>query len=352
MTDSELKNAIETTTPIKEDQAPVLQEQTLDLLTPFLAILNSLNRPRNYLSAAPTFIPQNLVDQIQFVDDGADKWIYVYINKVWVGIKDGSGGSGSPAGSNTQLQYNNAGAFGGITGATSNGTEVTLNQPTISSFASCQHDHSNGSQGGQLNASSCFGSGTVPVGRLPVMVGDSGSGGTAGLVPTPSAGDAGKFLKGDGTFGTPGTSGFSSRARAYLSSDQTHGLTGYEIIQFDTEDYDSSSEYDNTTNHRFTASATGYYLVNIRSANNRSVGGSDTVNDNIAIFKNGSATNYVSYFTQKSPTGTYNSWVHLTAIIALTASDYIDVRMIVGSYSSPKIVGGAGSTYLEIHRLS
>lgn len=32
----------------------------------------------------------------------------------------------SPGGSNTQLQYNNAGAFGGITGATTNGTAVTL----------------------------------------------------------------------------------------------------------------------------------------------------------------------------------------------------------------------------------
>lgn len=35
-------------------------------------------------------------------------------------------GSGSPGGSDTQLQYNNAGGFGGITGATTNGTVVTL----------------------------------------------------------------------------------------------------------------------------------------------------------------------------------------------------------------------------------
>lgn len=33
--------------------------------------------------------------------------------------------SGSPGGSNTQLQYNNSGAFGGISGATSDGTNVT-----------------------------------------------------------------------------------------------------------------------------------------------------------------------------------------------------------------------------------
>ena len=36
------------------------------------------------------------------------------------------GGGGSPGGSTTQVQYNNAGAFGGITGATTNGTALTL----------------------------------------------------------------------------------------------------------------------------------------------------------------------------------------------------------------------------------
>lgn len=40
---------------------------------------------------------------------------------------------------------------------------------------------------------------------LSVMVGDSGSGGTKGLVPAPASGDAaaGKFLKADGTFAVP-----------------------------------------------------------------------------------------------------------------------------------------------------
>ena len=45
---------------------------------------------------------------------------------------------------------------------------------------------------------------------LNAMVGDSGTGGTKGLVPAPSAGDAaaGKYLKADGTFAVPpGTSG-------------------------------------------------------------------------------------------------------------------------------------------------
>lgn len=37
----------------------------------------------------------------------------------------------APGGLNTQLQYNNAGAFSGITGATTNGTIVSLTNPTI-----------------------------------------------------------------------------------------------------------------------------------------------------------------------------------------------------------------------------
>ena len=46
-------------------------------------------------------------------------------------LATGGGGGGSPGGSNTQLQYNNAGSFGGITGATTNGTFVTLTTPVI-----------------------------------------------------------------------------------------------------------------------------------------------------------------------------------------------------------------------------
>jgi len=38
--------------------------------------------------------------------------------------------------------------------------------------------------------------------RLNAFVGDAGSGGTKGLVPAPTAGDASKFLKGDGTWAT------------------------------------------------------------------------------------------------------------------------------------------------------
>lgn len=41
------------------------------------------------------------------------------------------GGTGTPGGLNTQLQYNNAGAFGGITGAVTDGTAVSLTAPHL-----------------------------------------------------------------------------------------------------------------------------------------------------------------------------------------------------------------------------
>jgi hypothetical protein len=42
-----------------------------------------------------------------------------------------SGGGGSAGGSDTQLQFNNAGAFGGISGATSDGTNVTFGSANL-----------------------------------------------------------------------------------------------------------------------------------------------------------------------------------------------------------------------------
>ena len=42
-----------------------------------------------------------------------------------------TGGGGTPGGSTTQVQFNNAGAFGGVTGATTNGTFLTLVTPVL-----------------------------------------------------------------------------------------------------------------------------------------------------------------------------------------------------------------------------
>ena len=47
----------------------------------------------------------------------------------------GGGGGGTPGGSNTQIQYNNSGAFAGASGLTTNGTELTIASGTKTASA-------------------------------------------------------------------------------------------------------------------------------------------------------------------------------------------------------------------------
>lgn len=65
-------------------------------------------------------------------------------NLVDSGSPCGSGGGGSPGGSNTQVQYNASGSFGGITGATTDGTTLTLVAPILGTPASVTLTHGTG----------------------------------------------------------------------------------------------------------------------------------------------------------------------------------------------------------------
>jgi hypothetical protein len=71
--------------------------------------------------------------------------------------------------------------------------------------------------------------------EMNAVVGDAGSGGTKGLVPAPSAGDAaaGKFLKADGTFAVPGGGGDMVLASVQVvTALKTFGTAGGAVSKF------------------------------------------------------------------------------------------------------------------------
>lgn len=78
---------------------------------------------------------------LQFTGSGVTSVLNSATNTTVVTI-----GGGSPGGSTTQLQYNNAGAFGGISGATTDGTSIALkNGATSAGYLDFNEDSDNGS---------------------------------------------------------------------------------------------------------------------------------------------------------------------------------------------------------------
>lgn len=67
--------------PESETQ-PEKEPLTFDFET-YLIILNALQRPKRHLTAAPTFVPRNFAEQIQFSDNGTTRKVHFYINNAW-----------------------------------------------------------------------------------------------------------------------------------------------------------------------------------------------------------------------------------------------------------------------------
>lgn len=110
-------------------------------------------------------------------------------------------------------------------------TAGTFVSPAIGNFQNAVHSHADAAGGGQLNATNVFNAGTVPVARLPIMVGASGvSNGVAGLVTQPLIGDENKFLRGDGSWqvtgGGGGTPGSPNLSVQYNNGGAFGGVTG------------------------------------------------------------------------------------------------------------------------------
>ena len=124
--------------------------------------------------------------------------------------------------------------------------------------------------------------------------------------------------------------------RAYLNADQSITSATITKVQFDSESFDTTSDYDNSTNYRYTPSVAGYYLV---TTNMRSEGSSLTL-FGVYIYKNGSV------YVLSNLDATSSSTAHLTgsALVYMNgSSDYLEIYGRIDG-TSPKFGGNSTGT--------
>ena len=123
---------------------------------------------------------------------------------------------------------------------------------------------------------------------------------------------------GEVLIGSGGASNSVVAFSAYMSSNQS--LTGgvFTKLQFDTENFDTDSCYDNSTNYRFTPTVAGYYQINIGCEL-----GASSSPLSLHIYKNGSTVfkvngMYVSGVINAHPAG--SDLIYLNG-----STDYVEV---------------------------
>lgn len=117
---------------------------------------------------------------------------------------------------------------------------------------------------------------------------------------------------------------------AYQSSAQTLSSSTNTKIQYQTERFDTNSNYDNTTNYRFTPTVAGYYQVNASLGVGASPTGVYT-----QIFKNGSLYEGSYDAGHTTLTSTVSSLVYLNG-----STDYIE---IYGNFGTGQVTAALSS---------
>jgi hypothetical protein len=154
--------------------------------------------------------------------------------------------------------------------------------------------------------------------------------------------DATTFLRGDNTFASAGGD-MTPAFFGYLSADQTITDNVWTKVEINTEEFDTNSDYDNSTNYRFTPTTSGKYFFYASSCL-RSGTNSTLKSGRLAFYKNGSAL-----YGGKSELSTnygVSQQVTLTASFEMNgSSDYVELYGLVDNQGgSSKFESDYGGT--------
>jgi hypothetical protein len=126
---------------------------------------------------------------------------------------------------------------------------------------------------------------------------------------------------------------------AYRSTNQSISAATYTKVQFDTKEFDTNSNYDNTTNFRFTPAVAGYYQVSL------GVDFSSSTNINsaqVGIYKNG--TSWKRNNQILTVNGTNSSGI--TALIYMNGTtDYLEGY--AWGNTAPTVTGTQSGTFFQ-----
>lgn len=137
-----------------------------------------------------------------------------------------------------------------------------------------------------------------------------------------------------------------SSCRAYRStSSQVIANNTWTKVQLNAEDWDIQSEFDSTTNYRFTAKKAGIYIVSCNLYYLTPATGKRYI---ISLRKNG-AEEAVSSFHSSSNTHFH---IHGAYIVSLSASQYLELYTQHNAGVNKTIYHGRTTTFMAIHKLA